>query len=244
MAQDNKNQAPEAPTTTQLMIQVFNRLKIEMNGAVTGGMESFGLKYALNYGVSSITIKNIAKEFAPNHELAIALWRQEIRETRLAAIYIEDPLQLTYQQMQKWIDESKTYEIAQYCAMELFWKSPLAVDVCQLWLHEFEGFDYSIDPQDQLAMDYITKTSLRFGTAFYTLGRMINNGLLGESETSEIFKNYSPQIAAAYSSNSCTTYTVKALDYFLSETFKKFASLRKNIEQIATQELKELLAYL
>ena len=45
---------------TVLMIRLLKRLKVEMNGAVTGAMQERGIVYPLNYGVSVPTIRGIA----------------------------------------------------------------------------------------------------------------------------------------------------------------------------------------
>ena len=43
-----------------LMIRLLKRLKVEMNGAVTGAMQERGIVYPLNYGGSVPTIRGIA----------------------------------------------------------------------------------------------------------------------------------------------------------------------------------------
>ena len=72
-------------------IDVFVRLTRQMNGAVSQTMRELGgdqgMKYKMNYGVSLPTIKDIALEYYPNHALAEDLWRQEVREMQLAAVY-------------------------------------------------------------------------------------------------------------------------------------------------------------
>lgn len=114
-------------------LEIFGLLKRQMNGAVSGAMTEHGLKYAMNYGVSLPTIKSIALPFALDHELAADLYRQEIREMKIAAIYIDDPDQVTLEQAEKWSEWWETTEIAQICAMELFWKSPDAIKIVSAW---------------------------------------------------------------------------------------------------------------
>ena len=61
---------------TALMIRLLKRLKVEMNGAVTGAMQERGIVYPLNYGVSVPTIRGIARKYGPSHSLALLLYRQ------------------------------------------------------------------------------------------------------------------------------------------------------------------------
>lgn len=63
---------------TALMIRLLKRLKVEMNGAVTGAMQERGIVYPLNYGVSVPTIRGIAREYGPSHSLALLLYRQQV----------------------------------------------------------------------------------------------------------------------------------------------------------------------
>lgn len=114
----------------------MRRLKIEMNGAVTDAMREYGggtQGYGLNYGVSLPTIKDVARDYAPDHELALALWRQDVREMKLAALFVDDPLRATADQMEAWAEEWRVPELAEQCAMQLFWMSPDAFSVATLW---------------------------------------------------------------------------------------------------------------
>lgn len=123
-------------TTTEKVVALMRRLKIEMNGAVTDAMREYGggtQGYGLNYGVSLPTIKDVAREYAPDHELAQALWRQDVRELKLAALFIDDPAQVTVAQMEVWASEWRVLELAEQCAMQLFWMSPDARSVATLW---------------------------------------------------------------------------------------------------------------
>lgn len=75
-----------------------------MNGAVVDAMRSRGLDYPLSYGVSVPTIREIAKAYAPAHAFALFLFRQQVRELKLAAAFIDDPSEVTAAQMREWAD--------------------------------------------------------------------------------------------------------------------------------------------
>ena len=85
---------------TALMLQLLKRLKVEMNGAVTGAMQERGIVYPLNYGVSVPTIRDIAKEYCANHSLALLLYQQQLRELKLAALFVDDPASVTVRQVE------------------------------------------------------------------------------------------------------------------------------------------------
>ena len=107
-------------TGTEKMAALMRRLRIEMNGAVADAMREYGggrQGYGLNYGVSLPTIKDVAREYAPDHELARLLWRQDVRELKIAA----------------WSADWRAPELAEQCAMQLFWRSPAAFGVAAEW---------------------------------------------------------------------------------------------------------------
>lgn len=116
-------------TTTEKMIALMRRLRIEMNGAVTDAMREYGggqQGYGVNYGVSLPTIRDVAADYAPDHELAQTLWQQDVREMKLAALFVEDAAAVTAAQMEQWAADWRVPELSERCAMQLFWRSPEA----------------------------------------------------------------------------------------------------------------------
>lgn len=113
---------------------LLRRLKREMNGAVVEAMEKRGIIYPLNYGVSIPTIKSIVVQYAPDHELALRLFRSDIRELMLAALFIDDPSMVTAEQMSEWGRKFTNYEIVENTASKLFSKSPQAPAIALEWI--------------------------------------------------------------------------------------------------------------
>lgn len=77
------------------LAHLLGEMRREMNGAVVGSMRFYGEEYGLNYGVTLPTIRAIAKEESKrqggtNHRLAKLLYRQEVRELRLAGLWLAD----------------------------------------------------------------------------------------------------------------------------------------------------------
>ncbi len=145
-------------TVTEKMVALMRRLKIEMNGAVTDAMREYSggrQGYGLNYGVSLPTIRDVAREYAPDHELAEALWRQDVREMKLAALFVDDPWQVTATQMEAWAEEWHVPELAEQCAMQLFWKSPDAFKQAAEWARLAPG-----------------EAALKRLAAFYMIGKL------------------------------------------------------------------------
>ena len=110
------------------------RLKKEMNGAVAEAMQRRGLNYPLNYGVSVPTIRSIAGEYGTSHSLAMLLYRQQVRELKLAAAFVDDPQQVTPDQMRLWADGFANTELVEQVVYNLFRKAPGAERVALEWL--------------------------------------------------------------------------------------------------------------
>lgn len=105
---------------TALMIRLLGRLRKEMNGAVVEAMQQRGVNYPLNYGVSFPTIRDIAKSYAPNHSLAQLLYKQQVRELKFAAAWIDDPQQVDAEQMRKWAEDFVYSEQVEQTVYALF----------------------------------------------------------------------------------------------------------------------------
>ncbi len=77
---------------TSRLAYLLGEMQRMMNGAVVGSMRFYGAEYGLNYGVSLSTVRSLAKSEAKNsdHKFAKLLYRQEVRELRLAALWIAD----------------------------------------------------------------------------------------------------------------------------------------------------------
>ena len=109
------------------------RLRRETNGAVVADMEDRGLHYGRSYGVSLHTVRSVAKEFAPDHEFAKYLWRQPVRELKLAGINIADPEQITIDELKFWFDGASNTELAENLASFLLSKTRYATRILELY---------------------------------------------------------------------------------------------------------------
>ena len=105
---------------TTKMVALLRRLKKEMNGAVVGAMQDRGVDYPLSFGVSVATIRDIAAAYAPDHSLAQLLFRQQVRELKLAAAFVDDPALVTPEQMAAWADGFDCAEIVEQTVWALF----------------------------------------------------------------------------------------------------------------------------
>jgi len=103
-------------------------------------MAKYGITPEQTYGVKIPKLRAIAKDYPKNHELALALWKINNRETRILASMIDDPKQLTEEQMDAWAMEFDYWEICDQACMNLFEKHSLAWQKAVEWSnHANEG---------------------------------------------------------------------------------------------------------
>ena len=101
---------------TARMAALLGKLRREMNGAVA---ESMQRGYGLNYGVSIPTIRAIAGRVGTDHAFARFLYRQDVRELRMAALTIADPVSVTSDNVDEWFVGRMPEELIEELALRL-----------------------------------------------------------------------------------------------------------------------------
>ncbi len=126
-------------TNSSRLAHLLGEMRRQMNGAVVGGMRFYGEEYGLNYGVSIATIRAIARdevgdyERETNHRFAKLLYQQEVRELRLAALYLADSEAIaTPDDIAFWAKGIINTEVAEEAAFALLSRCPMA----DKWLEE------------------------------------------------------------------------------------------------------------
>ena len=104
---------------TSKMIQLLGALRKEMNGAVADSMYYYGDNYGLNYGVSLPTVRSRAVAVGKDHEFAKYLYKQQVRELRLAALHIADATLVDCKEAEFWAEGVINSEIAEEMAFAL-----------------------------------------------------------------------------------------------------------------------------
>ena len=105
-----------------------------MNGMVSQRMREKGMEYKLNFGIEYPRIKEIAAGYEPDHELAQALWKENIRECKILAGLLQ-PADTFYQEIADiWIEGMDYPELAEYTVMNLFQRLPYASEVVFRWM--------------------------------------------------------------------------------------------------------------
>ena len=104
------------------MISLLGRLRKQMNGAVSESMQRDGQKYGLNYGVSIATVREMVAEEERDYEFAMYLFKQQVRELRLAACHLAEPAKVDTHEFPFWARGIVNSELAEELAFALLSK--------------------------------------------------------------------------------------------------------------------------
>ena len=96
-------------------------------------MARFGIHARLAYGVPVPQLKSLARQVGRNHRLAQELWTSGVYEARVVAFFVDDPVKVTGQQMDRWARDFDNWAVCDGCCLHLFAKVPLAHAKVMAW---------------------------------------------------------------------------------------------------------------
>ena len=119
--------------------EMLAALHAQANPAAVAGMARFGVNPANTLGLSMPALRAMARGIH-SHALALELWQSGLHEARILAALVEDPRQVTPQQMDAWVAELDSWDVCDQVCMNLFGPHPLASEMALAWPHRPEEF--------------------------------------------------------------------------------------------------------
>lgn len=116
------------------MVALLGELRRERNGAVADAMCLCGKPYGLNYGVSLPTLRRIARAETSDHDFARYLYVQDVRELRLAALYIAQPERMTMDEAAFWAAGIINSEVAEEASFALLSRVGVLPELFRSWI--------------------------------------------------------------------------------------------------------------
>ncbi len=120
---------------------ILERLKALTNERNRIGMARFGITTDKAFGINIPILRNLAKEYKKEHELAIDLWKTEYHEARLLAIFIADPKKVDEALMEEWLCDFNSWDICDQAIMNVFDKHPMAFKKALEWSERENEFE-------------------------------------------------------------------------------------------------------
>lgn len=120
--------------------EVMNKLKALGSPENVAGMARYGVVVKSAYGVSTPALRKLAREIGTDHGLAQQLWSSGNHDARGLAALIDDPRQVTEEQMERWARDFDSWAIVDCCCGNLFWMMPFASKKALEWTKREEEY--------------------------------------------------------------------------------------------------------
>ena len=119
--------------------RIQSELNSRANAENVAGMVRFGINPYGTLGISIYVLRDFAKQVGTDHALALELWHTGLHEAHILASYIDDPKQVTEEQMETWVMDFDSWDVCdQVCG--LFEESPFAYHKVFEWSKRSEEF--------------------------------------------------------------------------------------------------------
>lgn len=109
-----------------------------MDGSIAASMRTKGVDYKLNWGATLPRLREKAEEIGKNYDLAIALWKENVRECKILATMIMPPNEVLPEVIDIWMEQTPTQEIAEQAAFNLYQYLPYAPEKAYTWMASSE----------------------------------------------------------------------------------------------------------
>jgi 3-methyladenine DNA glycosylase AlkD len=124
--------------------EIIKKLSSLENPANIAGMARFGIITKNAFGVSAPVLKNLANEIkkqtGDRHALALELWETGIHEARVIAYLIDNPKEVSPEQMDSWASDFDNWAICDGTCGHLFCRTEFAYEKAFEWAQREEEF--------------------------------------------------------------------------------------------------------
>ena len=118
----------------QQLRDIKQSFRLMMDGAVAQSMREKGVDYHLNWGATLPRLREKAAEIGQNYDLAIALWKENIRECKILATMVMPANEILPEVVDIWMEQTETVEVAEQAAMNLYQHLPYAPMKAYQWI--------------------------------------------------------------------------------------------------------------
>lgn len=163
------------PATEVLFQEILEKIKALKNGITAASMVKRGMVYRVNFGASIVSLQNLAAGYPKNHLLAFKLWNKQWRESMIMSTLLEQPEKVSQNQLDFWVKNLPTIELAEQAVMNLFSKTTFAFE---------KAYDYCLGKK--------TMTKI---TGLLLIGRLAMNQSIIPDEKFDAFFELMPPLS-------------------------------------------------
>ena len=114
--------------------EIKQSFRLMMNGMASRSMREKGAGYKLNWGVSLPDLQAMAEEIGKNYELAISLWKEDVRECKILATMLMPPEKMLPEIAEIWMEQTNSQEMAEIAAFQLYQHLDFASILAFRWM--------------------------------------------------------------------------------------------------------------
>ena len=132
------------PELQQYIKELKQSFRQMMDGAVSKSMRDKGTDYKLNWGATIPRLQAKAADIKSTfnvqcstfniYDLAIALWKEDVRECKILATMIMPPDEVLPEVIDIWMEQTTSQEIAEQAAFNLYQYLPYAPEKAYTWI--------------------------------------------------------------------------------------------------------------
>lgn len=120
--------------THSKLMAIKQSFRLFMDGTTSRSMAQKGMGYKINWGVPFHELRKMAAPYVPNYELAIELWKENIRECKIMATLIMPPERMSPELADVWTEQPLQQEMAEMLAFNLLQHVDFAPALAYQWM--------------------------------------------------------------------------------------------------------------
>ena len=120
--------------TKERVREIKKSLRQLMDGQTAQSMRDKGVDYKLNWGASIPMLREKAEEIGKDYDLAIELWKADVRECKILATMVMPAEQILPEVVDIWMEQTPSQEIAEQAAFNLYQHLPYAPEKAYQWI--------------------------------------------------------------------------------------------------------------
>ncbi len=179
-----------------------------MNGTASRSMREKGADYKLNWGVSLPDLQAMAAEIGKDYELAIALWKEDVRECKILATMLMPPEKMLPDVAEIWMEQTRSQEMAEIVAFQLFQHLDFASLLAFRWMASDKMpyqlcayqilarlFARGLEPDERGINEYLDQVAVALGDEHAAVRRAAYNSLVRFSNLGEEYEKMARKAA-------------------------------------------------
>ncbi|HBR70840.1 TPA: DNA alkylation repair protein [Candidatus Dependentiae bacterium] len=119
---------------------IIEELKKLSNPRGLSQMARFGSNPETALGVNIPHLRALAKKIGKNHQLALELWKTNIHEARILAGMIDNPHEVTEEQLEQWVKNFNSWDLCDQVCSNLFDQTSFAYSKASEWTTRIDEF--------------------------------------------------------------------------------------------------------